>query len=346
MDAHLYKRETYEYVLPEELIAQHPSSHRDGSRLMLIDRESGSITVHPFREIISLLKKGDSLILNNTKVIPARLIGKKETGGSIEFLLFKQMDDAYLWKALAKPAKKIRVGSTIWFSETLSASILEKQEDGVCILRFDTNLPMMEALEEVGTLPLPHYIRRDEIQSVDKKRYQTVYAKNLGACAAPTAGLHFTEELLKELKSNGISHHFVTLHVGLGTFKPVKTDDIRDHKMHTESFYVDDENAKALSEVSSGRKIAVGTTCLRVLESIALSDKSIPSGNGDTNVFIYPGYKFKYVDHLLTNFHLPGSTLMMLVAAFAGHELIMKAYEIAIKEKFRFFSYGDAMLIL
>lgn len=334
----------YQYDLPQELIAQYPISPRDHSRLMIVDRKSGNLSEIVFRDLVDYLDDGDRLVFNNTKVIPARLYGKKETGGSVELLLTEPQGDDR-WLALARPARKLKKGTRIVFSETLACTILEEREEGIRLIQFEYKGSFEEVLAQNGEMPLPHYIQRPEDRGFDPERYQTVYAKEAGAVAAPTAGLHFTDELLQNFKKKGVSQIEVTLHVGLGTFRPVLTKDIRDHTMHHEHYSITPDAAQQLN-TEAKREICVGTTCCRTLESAASQDGLIQPGNGSTNIFIYPGYRFKKVESLLTNFHLPGSTLLMLVSAFAGHELIMESYKKAIADRYRFYSYGDAMLIL
>jgi len=345
MDESLYDLSAYQYDLPEELIAQEPCSPRDAARLMVIDRSSETIEEMTFRDLGDMLSDGDSLVLNDTKVIPARLHGRRLTGGKVELLLLRQIQPD-VWEVLARPGKKLVPGTHVEISERLSATVEEALPDGKRVVSFKYQGVFADLLAEYGEMPLPPYIRRSEPRGEDKERYQTIFAANPGAVAAPTAGLHFTPQLLNRLESRSVEQVHVTLHVGLGTFQPVQSNDIRQHHMHTESFSVSQQAACALNERDpKKRQICVGTTCCRVLES-AVTDGHIRAGCFDTQIFIYPGYKFQYVQHLLTNFHLPGSTLLMLVSAFAGHELIMEAYKKAVKERFRFFSYGDAMLIL
>ena len=345
MDETLYNLSAYQYELPEELIAQEPCTPRDAARLMVVDRSSQTIEEMSFRDLADMLAAGDSLVLNDTKVIPARLYGRRPSGGKVELLLLRQLRPD-VWEVLARPGKKLLPGTQVAISEQLSATVEEALPDGKRIVSFTYQGEFTELLSEVGEMPLPPYIRRPESRGEDKERYQTVFAAHPGAVAAPTAGLHFTPELLAHLSDKGVDQVHVTLHVGLGTFQPVQRGDIREHTMHTESFTVSEKAAHALNNRMPGkRQICVGTTCCRVLES-ALREGKVCPGSFDTQIFIYPGYKFQYVQHLLTNFHLPGSTLLMLVSAFAGHELMREAYRKAVKDRFRFFSYGDAMLIL
>ncbi len=334
------------YELPQELIAQDPLEDRSGSRLLILDRETGKREHHIFREIIDQLHPGDCLVVNNTKVIPARLIGSREgTGGKVEVLLLKRGEDD-VWETLVKPGKKARPGAKILFGDgILTGEVLEVVEDGNRKIRFRYDGIFEEILDRLGQMPLPPYITH---QLKDKNRYQTVYAKHDGSAAAPTAGLHFTPELLQAIRERGVRIAHVTLHVGLGTFRPVKAEQIEDHHMHSEFYMVEEEQARLINRTKAegGRIIAVGTTSCRTLESAAGPDGMLQAGSGWTDIFIYPGYEFRLVDCLITNFHLPESTLMMLVSALAGRERIMAAYEEAVKERYRFFSFGDAMLIL
>ncbi len=338
-------RSAYEFELPKELIAQKALEPRDSSRLMLIDRKSGNISEIAFRDLTDILTAGDSLVLNNTKVIPARLLGKRLTGGQAEVFLLKELELG-LWEAMVRPGRKLGVGEKVYFSDTFYCEIVSIYPDGNRNVKFYYTGDFFLNLENHGHMPLPQYIHRDDEPS-DKERYQTVFASEKGAVAAPTAGLHFTREMLERLESKGVKRSEVTLHVGLGTFRPVQVDDIRDHKMHKESCWITPETAAVLNtRDNSKRQICIGTTCCRTLESAATNEGIITPGRHETEIFIYPGYKFKYVNCLLTNFHLPGSTLLMLTAAFTGYDLIMEAYAKAVKDRFRFFSYGDAMLIL
>ena len=336
------------YDLPEELIAQDPLSDRSSSRLMVLDKETGEIEHKIFRDIVDYLKPGDCLVVNDTKVIPARLIGTKaDTGATIEVLLLKRLEDRQdTWEVLVKPGKKAKVGAKISFGEgKLIGEIIDIVEEGNRLIQFTYDGIFEEILDELGQMPLPPYITH---KLEDKNRYQTVYAKHEGSAAAPTAGLHFTPELLEEIKAKGVDIARVTLHVGLGTFRPVKEDDILNHKMHSEHYHLSEETAEKINrtKASGGRVIAVGTTSCRTLESMELENGLVKSGDGYTDIFIYPGYKFKLLDGLITNFHLPESTLIMLVSAFLGYENTMNAYKIAVEEKYRFFSFGDAMCIL
>ncbi|MGK5593779.1 MAG: tRNA preQ1(34) S-adenosylmethionine ribosyltransferase-isomerase QueA [Parachlamydiaceae bacterium] len=340
----IYDLNSYHFELPESLIAQEPVYPRDHSRLMIVNRKSGQISEIVFKDLKQLLSPGDRLIFNNTKVIPARLLGHKETGARIEILLSRARGGEHLWEVMARPAKKLSCGTKITFSDSLYAKVVDKMADGLLIVKFFPKKTFREELEEIGQLPLPHYIKRNELSDI--KDYQTVYAKNEGAVAAPTAGLHFTEQLINELRLTGINLYELTLHVGLGTFKPVQVEDIRTHHMHREFLEVSEETADLLNRpLNHSLEIAVGTTSCRALESAALDGKIQP-GQYETDLFIYPGYQFKYVKALLTNFHLPGSSLLMLVSAFGGYNLIREAYQKAVKDQFRFFSYGDAMLII
>lgn len=342
----MYSLENYFYELPPELIAHYPCHPRSASRLLVIERKTGRMHEMMFHDLTHFLEKGDSLIFNDSKVFPSRLLGNRPSGGKAEVLLIKKTSEG-TWEALVKPGKKLGIGSKVIFGDGFSCEIVDVLPDGRRIVHLDFKGDINEALDQFGHIPLPVYIRRPDIPEVDKISYQTVYAKNPGSVAAPTAGLHFTQEMLNELGQKGISQHHLTLHVGLGTFLPVKAENIREHKMHVETFSISKETADQLNNKSKDkRNICVGTTTCRALESVANNEGIIQAGLFDTDIFIYPGYKFKYVNHLLTNFHQPGSSLLMLVCAFAGYELIMEAYQKAIKERFRFFSYGDAMLIL
>ena len=335
----------FNYDLPEELIAQDPLEDRPSSRLMVLHKDTGRIEHKIFRDIIDYINPGDCLVINDTKVIPARLMGiKEDTGAAIEVLLLKRnVDD--VWECLVKPGKKARTGARIIFGEgLLVGEIVDVIEDGNRMIKFHYEGIFEEILDKLGQMPLPPYITH-KLQ--DKNRYQTVYAKNEGSAAAPTAGLHFTKELLEKIKEKGVNVVSITLHVGLGTFRPVKVDKIEEHRMHTETFNISKEAADTINRTraAGGRVIAVGTTSCRTLESAAADDGTIPARSGDTDIFIYPGYKFKAIDCLITNFHLPESTLIMLVSALAGRDNIMNAYETAVKERYRFFSFGDAMFI-
>lgn len=335
----------FDFYLPEELIAQHPLERRDTSRLMVLDKESGEISHKKFYDIVDYLNEGDTLVLNNTRVMPARLIGEKEgTGGKIEFLLLKRVEKDK-WECLAKPGKSARVGRKFTFGEgKLKAEVVEVKDNGNRIVEFYYDGIFEEVLDSLGEMPLPPYIHE---RLEDRERYQTVYSKENGSAAAPTAGLHFTEELLKKIKEKGINIAYVTLHVGLGTFRPVKVDKIEEHEMHSEYYHLSKEDADIINATKKrGNKvISVGTTSTRTLETIADENGNVEETSGWTSIFIYPGYKFKIVDRLITNFHLPESTLIMLVSTLAGQDHVMNAYNEAVKEKYRFFSFGDAMFI-
>ena len=335
----------FDFYLPEELIAQDPLEDRSSSRLLVLDKETGEIEHKIFKDIIDYLNPGDCLVVNNTKVIPARLIGEREgTGAHIEVLLLKRREND-IWEVLVKPGKKAKPGTIINFGgDKLQAEVLEGVDDGNRLIQFSYKGLFEEILDELGQMPLPPYITH-KLQ--DKNRYQTVYAKYEGSAAAPTAGLHFTKELLEKIKEKGVTIASVTLHVGLGTFRPVKVENIIEHHMHSEHFQIEESEAKKINDArkNGGRIIAVGTTSTRTLESAALEDGTIPATSGDTSIFIYPGYKFKASDCLITNFHLPESTLVMLVSALAGRDNILNAYKVAVDERYRFFSFGDAMFI-
>ena len=339
----LLKKSSYFYNLPEELIAQKPIEPRDNSRLLLFCRQTEEIQDKHFYDILDFLHKGDVLVVNNTRVLPARLFGYKDTGAKIEILLQKRID-LTTWEVIARPFKRLKEGTEIHFSENLSLTVLEKKEYGECKVRFNFTGAFEERLDEVGQVPLPPYIHE---KLKDKERYQTVYSKVEGSSAAPTAGLHFTNELLQKLQEKGVELIEVLLHVGLGTFRPVKEDDILNHNMHSEYIEMTQENADKINKAKAeGRRIiAVGTTSVRVLESVATEEGRVKVYKGETSIFIYPSYKFKIVDGLITNFHLPESTLIMLVSAFAGYDQTMKIYNHAVKEHYRFFSFGDAMFI-
>lgn len=340
------KRQDFYYDLPEELIAQDPLEDRSSSRLLVLDKETGATSHHIFKEITGYLKEGDCLVINDTKVIPARLIGAKEgTGAKIEILLLKRKENN-IWETLVKPGKKAKVGTRIVFGEgLLVGEVVGIVEEGNRLVKFEYEGIFEEILDQLGQMPLPPYITH---QLEDKNRYQTVYAKHTGSAAAPTAGLHFTPELLKEIEEKGIDIARVTLHVGLGTFRPVKVDEITDHHMHSEFYQVDEEAAEKINRAkdSGHRVICVGTTSCRTIESAADETGHLKLTSGWTEIFIYPGYKFKILDGLITNFHLPESTLIMLVSALAGREHVLAAYEEAVQERYRFFSFGDAMLII
>ncbi|ERM92192.1 S-adenosylmethionine tRNA ribosyltransferase [Caldanaerobacter subterraneus subsp. yonseiensis KB-1] len=340
------KRSEFYFDLPEELIAQEPLEDRASSRLMILDRRTGEIKHDIFKNITKYLKEGDCLVLNDTKVIPARLIGQREdSGGKVELLLLRRtsMNE---WEVLVKPGKRAKVGKRVVFGNgELVAEIIDITEAGGRIVRFYYDGVFEEVLDRLGEMPVPPYIKK---KLKDKNRYQTVYAKYEGSAAAPTAGLHFTEELLDEIRNMGVKTVFITLHVGLGTFRPVKEEIIENHKMHEEFYIVTEEAAKAINEArkNGGRIIAVGTTSTRTLETVADESGYIHPKSGWTDIFIYPGYKFKAIDGMITNFHLPESTLIMMVSAFAGKENIMRAYKVAVENRYRFFSFGDAMLII
>ncbi|MBE6742030.1 MAG: tRNA preQ1(34) S-adenosylmethionine ribosyltransferase-isomerase QueA [Ruminococcaceae bacterium] len=335
------------YELPQELIAQTPVEPRDSSRLMVLHKEDGRIEHRIFKDIIEYLNPGDCLIVNNTKVIPARIYGvKKKTGAVVEFLLLKQKENN-IWECLCKPGKRAKVGTEFVFGEGLTeCEVVDVTEDGNRIIQFKCDSKeIYTILDRIGKMPLPPYIT-EELKNQD--RYQTVYSKELGSAAAPTAGLHFTEELLEEIKAKGVNIGYVTLHVGLGTFRPVKVDDVTNHKMHSEFYQIPKETSELINQTkkNGNRVISVGTTSTRTLESVASKYGEIKEDEGDTEIFIYPGYEFKAIDAQITNFHLPESTLIMLVSAFAGYDNVMNAYKEAVNEKYRFFSFGDAMLII
>jgi len=341
----IMKTSDFYYNLPEELIAQTPIEPRNASRLMLLDKKTGEIQHKVFRDLTDYLSEGDCLILNNTRVIPARIYGiKKETGAVVEFLLLKQIENL-VWECLCGPGKKARVGAEFTFGNgQLECEVIEVKDDGNRLVRFKCNDNIYSVLDEIGQMPLPPYIKE---KLEDKERYQTVYSENLGSAAAPTAGLHFTPEMLEEIKAKGINIGYVTLHVGLGTFRPVKVDDVTKHIMHKEHYIMPKETADLINETHKNGKrvICVGTTSCRTVESVASKNDCICEDEDDTGIFIYPGYKFKCLDALITNFHLPESTLIMLVSALAGYDNIMNAYNTAVAEKYRFFSFGDAMFI-
>ena len=337
--------EDFDYELPEELIAQTPLEKRDSSKLLVLDKNTGEVEHKHFTDIIDYLEVGDTLVLNDTKVIPARLIGEKvDTGAVIEVLLLKDIQDD-TWEALTKPAKRVHVGTIISFGEgMLKAKCIEELDEGIRRYELIYDGILLEILDKLGTMPLPPYIHE---KLEDQNRYQTVYAKNIGSSAAPTAGLHFTKELLKKIKEKGVNIAYVTLHVGLGTFRPVQVENILDHKMHTEYYEMSEDTANLLNETKKNNKkiIAVGTTSVRTLETVYNKYNTFKACCGETDIFIYPGYEFKAINYLITNFHLPKSTLVMLVSALAGRENILNAYKKAIQNKYRFFSFGDSMLI-
>lgn len=335
----------FDYDLPEELIAQTPCEKRDHSRLMVLHKHDESIQNAHFFDVKKYLKQGDTLVFNDTRVIPARLIGSRDkTGGKVEVFLLRRTE-GNKWEVLVKPGKKARIGSIIKFGTELTCEIQEDTDFGGRIAEFFYDGIWEEILDRLGQTPLPPYIHE---KLEDKERYQTVYARENGSAAAPTAGLHFTKELMDELKDMGINLEFITLHVGLGTFRPVNEENIEDHVMHTEYFHISKETAERINAARKrgSRIIAVGTTSIRTLESAAFDDGTLPAKSGETGIFIYPGYKFKIVDGIITNFHLPKSTLIMLISAFAGREFTLRAYKTAVQERYRFFSFGDAMMIL
>ncbi len=342
------KLSEFKYEVPEELIAQYPLKKRDASRLMVLNRKEQTWEHRIFKDLVDYLNEGDALVVNETKVFPARVIGiKDKTDASVELLLLRQLEDT-MWEVLVKPARKVRVGNRIQITEDFGCDVIDNTTSGGRVVRFDYNgSDFFKVLDEVGKSPLPPYIKR-EAEDVDKEFYQTVYAKKIGAVAAPTAGLHFTEELLEKIKAKGVKIIPIVLHVGLGTFRPIKVEDVTRHNMDSEYYEVPESSAKEINEVklNGGRIIAVGTTTVRTLESVANADNLVKANSGWTDKFIYPPYQFKIIDGLITNFHLPASTLVLLTAAFAGKDFILKAYQEAVKEKYRFYSYGDAMLIL
>ena len=338
------KTSDFFYDLPEELIAQTPLEKRDTSRLLALDRVTGAVSHKHFYDIIDYLKPGDCLVMNDSRVLPARLLGHRPTGGAVEVLLLRDLGDK-CWECLCKPGRKMQVGSEVIFGEgELTATVVEVKEDGNRVVRFHYEGIFLEVLERLGKMPLPPYIKAE---LSDQERYQTVYSRAVGSAAAPTAGLHFTNELLEKIREKGVKTAFVTLHVGLGTFRPVKAEEITDHHMHSELCMMSKETAAVLNETkeTGGRVICVGTTSCRTLESLVNEDGSFEEKSKWTEIFIYPGYQFKAMQGLITNFHLPESTLVMLVSAFAGRENVLNAYEQAVKERYRFFSFGDAMFI-
>ncbi|MDD4205089.1 MAG: tRNA preQ1(34) S-adenosylmethionine ribosyltransferase-isomerase QueA [Candidatus Delongbacteria bacterium] len=343
----MYEVSDYDYELPRELIAQKPTGVRDQSRLLVLNRDGGDVNIINFKDIKNFFSEGDVLVLNETKVLPARLYGiSQRNSAEIELLLLKEVSEN-VWEVMIRPGRKVRCGDRIVFEEGVTCCIQKITEEGNRIALFETEMNFFEFIEKYGHIPLPPYIeRKDDIE--DKSRYQTVYAKIPGAVAAPTAGLHFTNELLDELKGRGVEIVYILLHVGAGTFKPIKTDRVTDHKMHKEFFNVSEEAAEKINEARrNGNKIfAVGTTVARALESVAEDSGLVKPGSGETEIFIYPGYRFKVIDRMITNFHLPKSTLILLVSAFSSIEMIKKAYITAVNERMRFFSYGDAMLII
>ena len=338
------KKSDFSFDLPEELIAQTPMEQRDASRLLCLDKQTGAVEHRHFYDLPDLLREGDCLVLNNSRVLPARLIGIRPTGGAVELVLLRDLG-GNRWECLSRPGRKTKPGQRILFGEgELQAVVEGTVSGGNRIVRFEYEGIFLEVLERLGRMPLPPYIRQE---LKDPERYQTVYSKELGSAAAPTAGLHFTKELLETVRNKGVLTEFVTLHVGLGTFRPVKEEEIENHEMHSEYCIIPPETAEAVNRTrkNGGRIIAVGTTSCRTLESFAKEDGTLEASSGWTNIFIYPGYKFKCIDALITNFHLPESTLIMLVSALAGRENILNAYRIAVSEKYRFFSFGDAMMI-
>mgnify|MGYP001637656659 CR=1 FL=1 len=342
----------FDYDLPKELIAQRPSEKRDVCRLMVLDRQRQTVDHRHFYDILEYLQPGDCLVLNNSKVLPARLFGVKEgTGAKIEFLLIKRLEGDR-WETMVKPGKRLKPGDSVSFGQDFRAEILDYGPDGTRIVEFHYDGIFMERLEELGKMPLPPYIERESTLD-DKDMYQTVYCREEGSVAAPTAGLHFTQELLEAARSKGVRLAYVTLHVGIGTFRPVKCENVEDHHMHFEEYFIDEETAAVINEtiLAGGRIVSVGTTSTRTVESAAYFDEGagrylVKAGGGSTGIFIYPGYTFKIVNDLITNFHLPKSTLLMLISALYDREKILEAYEIAVKERYRFFSYGDAMIII
>ena len=340
------KTSDFYYELPKELIAQTPIEPRDHSRLLVLNRQTGAVSHRHFYDIIDYLHEGDLIVANDSRVLPARIYGVKDgTGARVEFLLLKQIS-GNRWETLCKPGKKAREGAKFSFGDgILTATVAEVKDDGNRVVDFDCDENFFAALDKIGQMPLPPYIT-EELK--DKERYQTVYSHELGSAAAPTAGLHFTEELMERIRQKGVKIAYVTLHVGLGTFRPVKVDDVTKHKMHSEHYEIPAETARLINETkqNGGRVIAIGTTSCRTLESVATQYGAIKPCEGFTDIFIYPGYEFKVLDGLVTNFHLPESTLIMLVSAFAGYDNVMNAYQIAVKEKYRFFSFGDCMCIL
>ena len=339
------KKSDFYYDLPERLIAQHPLERRDSSRLMVLDKKTGAIEHRVFSDLTEILMPGDCLILNDTRVLPARIYGEKiSTGAVVEFLLLKQLS-ASQWECIVKPGKKAREGAAFDFSGIMQGTITQVLETGNRIIDFSFEGNFFELLEKIGSMPIPPYIKE---KLEDNERYQTVYSKHLGSAAAPTAGLHFTKQMLQALEQKGVNIGYVTLHVGLGTFRPVKADNIEEHVMHSEHYRVPEETAALINatKAKGGRIIAVGTTSCRTLETAADESGKLQASEGESKIFIYPGYRFKCIDALITNFHLPESTLIMLVSALAGRENVLRAYETAVREEYRFFSFGDAMFIV
>lgn len=339
------KTQDFWYELPERLIAQTPLQQRDASRLLVLSKESGAVAHRHFYDIIDYLRPGDCLVMNNSRVLPARLLGHRPSGGAVEVLLLRDLGNKR-WECLCKPGRKMQTGAQVIFGDgELTASVTEVLDDGNRVVEFQYDGIFLEVLERLGKMPLPPYIKAE---LHDQERYQTVYSKEVGSAAAPTAGLHFTEDLLEKIRDKGIRTAFVTLHVGLGTFRPVKAEDITDHHMHSELCIIDEQTAAILNDTrkNGGRIVCVGTTSCRTLESLVQEDRTFVPGSKWTEIFIYPGYAFKAMDALITNFHLPESTLVMLVSAFAGREHVLNAYAEAVRQEYRFFSFGDAMLIL
>lgn len=341
------KLSEFKFDIPDDLIAQYPVKRRDQSRLMVLDRKTETLEHGIFKNVVDHLNPGDGIIVNETKVFPARIFGVKEkTDAQVELLLLRQLEQN-MWEALVKPARKVRVGNRIQITEDFGCDVIDNTTSGGRVVRFDYNGgDFFKLIDEVGVSPLPPYIKR-EAEEIDREKYQTVYAKKIGAVAAPTAGLHFTEDLMNQIRAKGIKFIPIVLHVGLGTFRPVQVEDLSRHQMDSEYYEISEESARAINEVKlgGGRVIAVGTTSVRALEASANADNLVKANNGWTDIFIYPPYKFKIVDAMITNFHLSGSTLFLLTCAFAGKDFVMNAYESAIKENYRFYSYGDAMLI-
>ena len=338
------KTHDFYYDLPEELIAQTPLERRDGSRLLVLDRQTGEIEHKHFYDIVDYLRPGDCLVMNDSRVLPARLLGHRPTGGAVEVLLLRDLGDKK-WECLCKPGRKMREGDTVTFGNgELTATVMGVQEDGNRIVEFHYEGIFLEVLERLGKMPLPPYIKAE---LADQERYQTVYSREIGSAAAPTAGLHFTNELLDQIRAKGVKTAFVTLHVGLGTFRPVKAEEVTEHHMHSELCMMNAETARILNETKAagGRVICVGTTSCRTLESLVNEDGTFEAKSKWTDIFIYPGYTFKAMDGLITNFHLPESTLVMLVSAFAGREHVLNAYNVAVARRYRFFSFGDAMFL-
>lgn len=338
----------FDFDLPDELIAQKPLESRENSRMLCVNRQENAWRDENFANFPNLLKETDILVLNNTKVFPARLLGKSETGANIELFLVKETEQG-LWETLARPARRLKTGKKVLFGENLTAEVLEKTEEGRVIVKFESNGDFDETLDKIGKTPLPPYIKRDEATAdEDRERYQTIFAKNRGAIAAPTAGLHFTPEVLEKIKNKGVEIVEITLHVGYGTFEPVRVSDLSEHSVMPEQTEISEESAQILNEAKSQERriIAVGTTSTRALESSVSTDGKIIAGKREANLTITPGYKFRLIDGLLTNFHLPQSSLLVLVSTFAGHELTMNAYKHAVAQKYRFYSYGDCMFII